>query len=86
MSSRSSRDTFSVGRAVFWSLTWAVGVALGVALGGWLTVASGSGAPGSASLDVVHDLVVVPLISGLLVFVVLFIGRFVLTFFRRSAA
>lgn len=86
MPSPRSRGTLSVGRAAFWSLTWSVGVALGVALGGWLTVASGSGAPGAASIAVVHDLVVVPLISGLVVFLVLFGVRVMFGLFRGRAA
>lgn len=86
MPSRRPRGTFSVGRAAFWSFTWSLGVALGVALGGWLTVASGSGAPGTASLDVVHDLVVVPILSGLVVFLVLFGVRVVLGLFRGRSA
>ena len=75
-----------LGRTAFWSLTWSVGVAMGVALGGWLTVASGSGAPGVASLDVTHDLLVVPSLSSLVTFLLLFVGGVLVGFFRRRAA
>lgn len=50
--------------AVFWAATWGIGAAIGVALGGWLTVVSGSGAPGAETLDVFQDLIVLPGISG----------------------
>ncbi len=86
MRSSGARGDFSVGRAAFWSLTWALGVAIGVALGGWLTVASGSGAPGAESLDVMHDLVAVPVLSGLAVFLVLFLGRLAFGLLRRGPA
>ena len=80
-----ARSRFQLGRAALWSLTWSVGIAIGVALGGWLTVASGSGAPGVASLDATHDLVVVPGLSGLVAFVLLFASRALICLSRRRA-
>lgn len=56
-----------VGEAVLWSFTWGLGAALGVALGGWLTLVGGSGAPGTAALDPLADLVLLP--GGALVLV-----------------
>jgi hypothetical protein len=56
-----------VGEAVLWSFTWGLGTALGVALGGWLTLVGGSGAPGTAALDTLSDLVLLP--GGALVLV-----------------
>ena len=79
-------DGLNVGSAVFWSLTWSVGIAIGVALGGWLTVVGGSGAPGVTSLDVTHDLIVVPLLSGLVAFIVLLVARVLVALVRRGAA
>lgn len=76
----------NAGRAAFWSATWAVGVALGVALGGWLTLVGGSGAPGTASLDVTHDVIVLPLIVGGAAFVVIFVGRLVVALVRQRPA
>lgn len=61
------KDRLSPGDVLFWALTWGVGAAGGVALGGWLTVVGGSGAPGSEGLDVVTDLVVLPVVALLLV-------------------
>ncbi len=77
---------FDAGRAAFWSATWALGVAIGVALGGWLTVVGGSGVPGSGSLDITHDLIVLPLISGAAVFAGLFIVRLLVALLRRHAS
>lgn len=51
-------------RSLFWALTWGLGVALGVAVGGWLTVVGGTGAPGAGSLDIMQDVVVLPLAAG----------------------
>ncbi len=82
---RSERG-FRLGSAAFWSLTWSVGVAIGVALGGWLTVVGGSGAPGTSALDVTHDLVVVPVISGLVAFAALFLGRVIVALYRSRSA
>lgn len=58
-----SRDgvEFSFARAVLWAAAWGVGAAVGVALGGWLTLVGAAGAPGTAGLDIVSDLVIVPL-------------------------
>lgn len=84
MPSERERRPFSLGWAVFWSLTWAVGVALGVALGGWLTVVSGSGAPGVESLSVGQDLFVIPAIAGAVVFVALLLARIIGARLRRS--
>jgi len=57
---------------------------MGVALGGWLTVTSGSGAPGAAALDVGRDLVQIPLLSGALVFAVVFFGVMLVAFVLRA--
>ncbi len=71
---------------VGWASTWALGAALGVALGGYLTLVSGSGAPGTAGLDVVTDLVVLPLGAFAAVFGVYVIGRIVAGLVRSSRA
>jgi hypothetical protein len=64
--------------AVFWAATWGAGVALGVALGGWLTVVGGAGAPGTESLDIAEDVLLLPGLAGTAVFVVhLVAGSFV---------
>ncbi len=53
-----------------WALTWAVGAAIGVALGGYLTLVSGSGAPGQTALDPTTDFFVLPLVAfGIVLFV-----------------
>lgn len=73
----------SVMRAIFWAATWGVGAAIGVALGGWLTVVGGAGTPGVESLDLVEDVVVLPLLAGGAVFAVHLIGRLVVTVIGR---
>lgn len=50
--------------ALFWAGTWGLGAAIGVALGSWLTVASGSGAPGIETLDITQDVIVLPSVAG----------------------
>ncbi len=60
--------TAPAGSRVFWASTWAVGVALGTAAGAWLSVVGASGAPGAQGLDVVSELLVVPALAGILVF------------------
>ncbi|MGV8082475.1 MAG: hypothetical protein AB2L09_02405 [Coriobacteriia bacterium] len=49
--------------ALLRAVGWGAGVALGVAAGAWLTVVSGSGTPGTESLDR-GDVVVLPLAAG----------------------
>lgn|GEM_PF-1028735 len=63
----------SIGEVALRCLLWSLGVSLGVGLGAWLTVVSGSGAPGSDSLRF-GDVVGVPLLSGLAFFVLSFAG------------
>ena len=80
-----ARPTFRTvaGRAAITALTWSLGVAIGVALGGWLTVTSGSGAPGASALDVGRDMVLVPLLSALVAFGVVFAGVLLVALVRR---
>lgn len=76
----------SPGRAATTAAAWALGVALGVALGGWITVTSGSGAPGAIALDVNRDLLLIPALAGLAVFLVLFVAGLLLQFVRALRA
>jgi len=62
-----------IGEVALRCLLWSLGVSFGVGLGAWLTVVSGSGAPGSGSLRF-GDVVGVPLLSGLAFFVFAFVG------------
>ena len=71
-------------RAVLWSLTWGMGVGIGVALGGWLTVVGGAGAPGVESLDLVEDVLVLPVIAGVAVSMVHLVGQGLVTLVRSS--
>lgn len=72
-------------RGVFWAATWGLGAAIGVALGGWLTVVGGgAGAPGTGSLDLVQDVVVLPLLVGGAVFVVHVLGQVIVAGVRRA--
>ncbi|GAB4283676.1 MAG: hypothetical protein Kow0067_04930 [Coriobacteriia bacterium] len=61
---------FSWRSAAFWASTWAIGAAIGAAIGGYLTLVSGSGAPGAQDLDPMTDLVVLPLAAFAVVFLV----------------
>lgn len=70
-------------RSIFWALTWGLGVALGVAAGGWLTVVGGSGAPGTDSLDIMQDVIVLPSIAGGAVVVLHLAGQAATTLVRR---
>lgn len=70
-------------RSVFWALTWGLGVALGVAMGGWLTVVGGTGAPGADSLDIMQDVIVLPLAAGGAVVALHLAGQVVITLIRR---
>lgn len=82
---RGRRGTaITAGRAAVTAGAWGVGVAIGVALGGYLTVTSGSGAPGTAALDTGRDLILVPLLSGLVVFVCVFLGLMLVALVLRS--
>lgn len=70
---------------VFWAATWSVGVAIGIVLGAWLTVADGgAGSPGAGSLDIVQDVIVVPFIVGVSVFVLHLVGQVALTLVRSA--
>ncbi len=72
-------------RGVFWAATWGLGAAIGVALGGWLTVVGGgAGAPGTESLDLVQDVIVLPLIVGGAVFLAHVLGQLILAGVRRA--
>ncbi len=66
---------FSLKGAAFWAATWGVGMAIGVALGGWLTAVGGTAAPGFESIEFDVDLVLLPVSSGFVVFVLHFIGQ-----------
>lgn len=70
---------------VGWSATWAVGAAIGVALGAYLTVQGSAAAPGVSALDMT-ELVVLPLVTGVAVFVVSFIARLIASGVRRLGA
>lgn len=67
-----SRDgsAFAWRVAAFWASTWALGAAIGAAIGGYLTLVSGSGAPGTQDLDPLMDLVALPLAAFAVVFLV----------------
>lgn len=56
--------------ALGWASTWAFGAALGVALGGYLTLTSGSGAPGQSAIDPTTDLVILPVVAFGIVLVI----------------
>lgn len=73
---------FRPGATALWGATWAVGVTLGVALGGWLTVVGEAGAPGGAALDLSTDVIGLPLAAGASVFVVYFIGDWLVSRIR----
>lgn len=72
--------------AAGWAATWALGAAAGVALGGYLTVTSGSGAPGAESLSVGRDLVTMPAAGAGLVFAVHLVGQVVAAAWRGRRA
>jgi hypothetical protein len=59
-------------------------VALGVALGGWLTVVGGAGAPGTESLDIAEDVLLLPGLAGTAVFAVHLVVGSVVRFVRRN--
>ena len=63
--------------AIGWASTWAFGAALGVAVGGYLTLVSGTGAPGQAAIDPATDLLVLPLVAFAIVFCVHLGGQLV---------
>ena len=81
-----SAGTSGVGWAMFWAATWGVGVAIGVAVGGWLTVVGGAGAPGAESLDIMSDVVLLPLVAGGAVFCLHLAGSAITALVRRSRA
>jgi len=74
----------SVLRAVFWAATWGVGAGIGVALGGWLTAVGGAGAPGVESLDLMEDVVLLPVLAGGVVFLVHLAGQLAIHGVRRA--
>lgn len=74
--------SFSLARAVAWSATWGVGAAAGVALGAYLTAVSGAGSPGVTALDRT-EIVILPLLAGVAVFAVSFLGRVVFVLARH---
>lgn len=55
-----------------------------MALGGWLTLVGAAGAPGTAGLDVVSDLVIVPLGAFVAVTVVHLAGQLIVATLRRG--
>ncbi|NTW29116.1 MAG: hypothetical protein HGA39_07115 [Coriobacteriia bacterium] len=61
---------------------WGTGVAIGVAGGGWLTVVSGSGAPGALSLGIA-DFLWLPVASAAVAFVLVVVVQ--LLFFAIKA-
>lgn len=71
-------------RGVFWAATWGLGAGLGIALGGWLTAVGGAGAPGTESLDLVQDVVVLPLLFGGAVFVIHLGGQLLVAAVKAS--
>jgi len=81
-----SRHIFSLRTAVFWAATWGIGVACGVALGAWLTVVSGAGAPGVQSLDIAEDLLLLPVLAGVAVFLLHLAGSGVVAWVRGRTA
>jgi len=73
-------------RSFFWAATWGLGAAIGVAVGGWLTVAGGAGSLGVESLDLVEDLLVLPVLAGLGVIAIHLIGQAAVAIVRGSRA
>lgn len=71
--------------ALLQALGGAVGVAVGVGVGALLTVASGSGAPGTPALDK-SDVVTLPLLAGLATFAIVLLAQAVAGLVRRSVA
>lgn len=71
-------------RALFWAATWGVGAGIGVALGGWLTAVGGAGAPGVESLDLMEDVLLLPLLAGGVVFLVHLAGQLVFHGVRKA--
>ncbi len=71
-------------RVVFWAATWGVGVAIGVALGGWLTVVGGAGAPGTESLELAEDVLLLPGLAGSVTFLVHLAGQAVVAALRAE--
>lgn len=71
-------------RGLFWAATWGVGTGIGVALGGWLTAVGGAGAPGVEALDLVEDVVLLPLLAGGAVFFVHLAGQLIVYAIRGA--
>jgi len=80
------KGSFSLPATVFWAGTWAVGVAIGVALGAWITVVSGEGAPGVQSLDIAEDLLMLPALAGVAVFLLYLAGSGLVALVRARTA
>ena len=78
--------SFSVRRALLWSVSWGAGAAIGVALGGWLTLVGGAGAPGAEALDPRIDLILLPLAAFFGVSVIHLGGQMVLAAVRGGRA
>lgn len=77
-----TRDTRSSGRwsllrVCAWGLTWAFGAGVGVALGAYLTLTSGAGAPGAEAAGTIAEVLTLPAIAALGVFVVYVAGAVV---------
>ncbi|TLM76802.1 MAG: hypothetical protein FDZ75_09540 [Actinobacteria bacterium] len=72
--------------AGFHAATLGTGVALGVALAAWVAASWGNGAPGPLALDYRSDLVLVPLLSGLSVFVLVFGVLVLVSLVRRAGS
>lgn len=71
-------------KGLFWASTWGVGAGIGVALGGWLTAVGGAGAPGVEALDLVEDVLLLPLLAGGVVFLAHLVGQIIVHAVRRS--
>jgi len=82
---RASAEGVPLWARMFWAATWGLGAAIGVALGGWLTVVGGgAGAPEVASLDLVEDVIVLPLAVGGVVFAIHLVGQLIVAGVRRA--
>ncbi len=73
-------------RSLLWAFTWGLGAAIGVAMGGWLTVVGGEASPGAESLDLVHDVLVLPVLAGLGVMALHLVGQALVSVARSVRA
>lgn len=85
MSPSSPRLGPAIVRSLPVAVAWALGVAAGVTAGGYLTAVSGSGAPGSSSLDTV-DLVQLPSVAAVAVFALVLVVATAVRMRRMRAA